>query len=708
MMVMALVSGVSLGVTRDGNAAQVRFTDVSKRPEAGIDYARAPSANKVVLDRFKSQGIVDFAALEVRSHMPVKPLGSPGVAIFDFDRDGDLDLYVTNGPGRANSLYANRLIETGMLRFVDVSEKANAELVSDDSTGVCFGDIDNDGDQDLLVLNVAGPNRLLENQGDGCFEEIGTLAGIDGGSRHPSSCTMGDVNGDGYLDLVIGNTFENWNHRLPLMTFDNDHLMEGDQLYLNQGDNTFIDVSAESGIDRPARITWALSLVDYDADGDVDLVTADDQGAKAPAKYGGVDHGYVRVYRNDGKGHFENVTTRVGTNRVGAWMGLAFGDFDRDQHLDIFATNAGYYFPRLLEPLLGFPEVLGEWASGWFLADANGGFKFPGVGNLVGVPFGWGASAADYDNDNDTDIIYYGGIDMGAYVDASNPGTFLRNDGAGQFEYDATVLDGSIDHSRRTVQGVATGDLNNDGFVDVVTVASQSCPQSFPLAPYLPTTRLAGTPFDATASIWPTFAPLDPFDFSNGFAATGLNPRDGDLSIEVNSGNGNHWVRVEVMGTFGVTDDGRVNRDGIGAIVRFRPKGGKIDTRAVLGGSSYASQDSLSLLFGMGEEDEGTLEVFWPGGHRNRLYDVRAGETIVFPEIPCGHDDQKLTTRDYYRCLTGSLGRLVDGGFVTPGQSRRLMKSAMRAPRIQRYMHDDTNITGQNDRRSHDEMDDTK
>ena len=662
-----------------GADSQVHFTDVVSLPDSGINYARAPSSNKAVLDRVKAQGFVDFSDLAVRSLLPVKPRGAPGVALFDFDGDGDLDIYATNGPGFPNSLLQNQFAETGELRLIEKAAQAGVALVDDDSTGVCVGDVDNDGDDDLVVLNISGQNRLFENLGDGKFVDISVPANLGNDGRHPSSCTMGDVNNDGLLDLIIGNTFDNWDHRLPLMTFNNDFRMEANQLLINLGDNRFQDRSIESGIGELARITWALALVDYDQDGDVDLVTADDQGAKSPAKYGGVDHGYVRVFRNDGSGHFENVTSMIGTDRFGAWMGLSFGDFNRDGLLDIFATNTGYFITNFMQPVLDFPIVLGEWASGWFLAQPNGSFGFPGVGNLVGTPFGWGTSTADYDNDTDTDIIYHGGMDMGAFVDASNPGAMLRNDGHAHFAQDGKALASSVNHTRRTVQGMAVGDLNNDGFTDIVTVASETWPDVLPLAPYLPPPLLEGTPFDATASIWPTFAPVDPRDFTKGMVATGMEPANGNLVVEVNAGNDNNWVKVKVMGSVGLLPNGRVNRDGIGATIRFRPDHSEPVLHPVVAGASYASEDSLTAIFGLAEQDEGVIEVLWPGGIRNRLYDARHGESIVFPEIPCSYDDAELSQKDYGRCVKRALGALVDQHEIEQRTSQRFFVSAMKA-----------------------------
>ena len=662
-----------------GQDGPVHFTDIASLPGSGINYVRAPSANKTVLDHVKAQGFVDFADLSVRSLLPVKPRGAPGVALFDFDGDGDVDIYATNGPGFPNSLLENQFVQSGQMRFIDVAARAGVALVADDSSGVCVGDTDNDGDQDLVVLNENGPNRLLENLGDGGFDDVSAQAALGGAGRHPSSCTLGDVNGDGLLDLAIGNTFNNWDHRLPLMTFKNDFRMESNQLLINQGDNHYLDRSAESGVETPARITWAVALVDYDQDGDVDLVTADDQGAKAPAKYGGVDHGFVRVFRNDGNGHFENVSSSIGTNRFGAWMGLSFADFNRDGLLDIFATNTGYFITNFMQPILNFPIVLSEWASGWFLAQPDGSFTFPGVGGLVGTPFGWGTSTVDYDNDTDTDIIYHGGMDMGAFVDASNPGVMLRNDGSANFSQDDGALAGSVDHTRRTVQGMAVGDLNNDGFADVVTVASQTWPDFLPLAPYLPPPLLAGTPFDATASIWPTFSPIDPSDFTKGMVATGMEPADGNLVVELNSGNDNHWVKVKPLGTIGLVENGRANRDGIGATIRFHPDDSASVLHPVVAGASYASQDSLTAVFGLARQSHGEIDVLWPGGTRNRLYDVRHGETIVFPEIPCSYDDPSLQEKDYRVCVEGSLDSLVSRREIPGLDGRRFFISAMRA-----------------------------
>jgi len=151
----------------------VTYKDISVDGETGIEFRRAVSPNNVVLDAIKQIGFINSADAESRSRSPVKPHGSPGVAIFDYDGDGDLDIYATNSLGVANSLYQNQYRQTGELTFNDVALQASVSAIEQDSTGACVGDIDNDGDRDLLVLGNNGTQNLLfENTGDGSFVDI--------------------------------------------------------------------------------------------------------------------------------------------------------------------------------------------------------------------------------------------------------------------------------------------------------------------------------------------------------------------------------------------------------------------------------------------------------------------------------------------------------------------------------------------------------
>ncbi len=524
------VIGFSVCALPDTNliaSNSVTYENISIDDETGIEFRRAVSPNNVVLDAIKQIGFINSADAESRSRAPVKPHGSPGVAIFDYDGDGDLDIYATNSLGVSNSLYQNQYRQTGELTFIDVALQASVSAIEQDSTGACVGDIDNNGDRDLLVLGNNGTqNMLFENSGDGNFINISHKVFNSDDIRHPAGCSMGDVNADGLLDIAIGNTFDNWFHRLPLVTFNNDFLLEANQILINKGDNHFKDESLYAGLVDDKFITWGIALVDYDLDGDLDLITADDQGAKSPEIHGGRDDGYIRIYENNGSGKFTNVTEKVGTNRYGAWMGLSFGDFNSDGYMDIFATNSGFYITSFLQSVLDFPNETGDWTSGWFLGQGDGRFIFPGAGEMIDTPFGWGTSVMDYDNDGDSDIIYHGGVNMGIFVEASNPGVILNNDGAANFSRDEIALSTSTDHLRRNVQGMAVGDLNDDGSMDIVTVSAEDWPASYPLAPLVPPPYLIGSPFDDAAKFWPTFMPVDVTDLSKGFLWSGLETLD--------------------------------------------------------------------------------------------------------------------------------------------------------------------------------------
>ncbi|MEL6936484.1 MAG: cartilage acidic protein, partial [Cyanobacteria bacterium J06607_17] len=447
------------------------------------------------------------------------------------------------------------------------------------------------------------------------------------------------------------------------------------QLLLNQGNNTFLDVSDSSGLTNIssltsdiATITWAIALVDYDLDGDLDVIHADDQAAIPSEAKGGGDHGYLQVFNNDGTGTFTNVTKAVNLDVTGSWMGLTFGDFNADGNLDLFATNLGDYTGSIL-PLA--PDLV---TSQWFLGQEDGTFLQADVGDLGATPFGWGASAFDYDNDSDTDIVFHGGLDAAFYIDASNPGVILQNDGAANFSYDLTALADSTDHGRRNVQGVAVGDLNQDGFPDIVSVSNFDTPEPIPVQPYpMP----LNSPLDSLAGFIPTFLPTEN---PGEFVWSGLEFPDGTLSVELSSGdNGNHWVKVTPLGTVGLTQTGQVNRDGIGAVFSFTPTNGQTVLHPILGGASYASQDSLDAIFGLGQETTGVVEVLWPGGKRNRLYDVQAEEHLVFPEIPVSFDGDFEDVNDYQTQVDGAIADLIDANVLTEAEGDRFFASGVRA-----------------------------
>lgn len=660
----------------DRAAHGITFTeaDDAATTNAIRGYRRAPSVPEHDLTELNRQ--LPVVTLPQLMFEPLHDRGLPGVVIFDYDGDGDQDVYVTNGPGGTNRLLRN----DGTASFTDVAASAGVELVAVDANGACAGDTDNDGDPDLYVLGRDEPNHFFRNnrnEGNGTFTDVTAAAGLDGGRLSHVSCSMGDVDNDGLLDVVVANNFNMITQ--PSIFVVPYGLNEPNQLFRNLSGNAFEDVSRTSGLNsidvspddtalgaaEPQvsgpffNITWAISMVDYDQDGNIDILEANDQAALPRQKYGGLDRGFIRVFKGDGAGRFTDVTHEVGLNKSGGWMGLSFGDLNCDGRLDLFASNVGDYM------LLLMPEVqneVGDFSSRWFLGGPAGTFidprdpelngtglqGDPSLGGLVAMPFGWGTSMFDYDNDGDTDVLYHGGLDTVSWVGGDNPGALLQNKGCDSssliggffpsFAYDALAV--QRDHRERLVNGVATGDLNGDGFLDVVS-AAQSLKEGFPvsltlykdepLVGGLPAS-FSGSPFNDRAGFLkeyerlapPVALPVPPAPI---FTPTGKRTSDGDLSVELNSAdNGNGWLKVRVVG-----DGTTVNRDGVGAVVKVTPAGGNTQIFPVLAGSSFLSQNSLELGFGLGNTNAAEIEVLWPGGSRTCVQEVSGNQTVTIP-----------------------------------------------------------------------------
>lgn len=644
---------------------------------SGIDFQRTPSADFSFAQALREQSLVKPVSQAAHGPlMPMSPYGQPGVTVFDHDNDGDLDIYVTNGADAPAALYSNQLADSGVATYVDIASSAGVSAEDMDQNGVCHGDTDNDGDADLLVMGRNTPNRFFENQGNESFVEI-EHSGLNVDSLSHSGCSMGDIDGDGLIDIAIANAFD-------LSTFvaifiepfaANQH----NQLYLNSGNNTFSDVSGRiASLDQvppgAATITWAIAMMDIDQDGDLDIVQADDNGAIPTTKVdpvNGVDRGFIQVLFNDGTGHFVATAQYQRPESPGSWMGLGFADLNADGHLDIFGSNFGDYNM----PTLGLPYQLGDQASRWLISNGPGTFDDPGVGDTVSSVFGWGNAVFDYDNDGDTDMLYHGSLDLNFLVLGDNPGVIVENVGHGaSYRVDDQAL--GYRHQRRNVHGVGIGDMNRDGWVDVVSVANMRMPEAVPL---IPGPVAYGGRLDPFNSFVPTFKPTGIEDF---MVWTGLDYLPGDLSIEQNNGEtGNGSVTLRAVGSVDITEHGHVNRDGFGAVIRFTPRDGRTAIMPILSGGTKSSSHASEAYFGLGAARAGTAEVLWPGGVRNRLYGIKEGERVLLPEIPCSFDsDEPL--RQYVLCVRSSLLALAEAEVIESHSIPRYFASAMIARAI--------------------------
>jgi hypothetical protein len=669
----------------------ITFRNIAVPGTALAAYQRCPTepAHQQVMAEHKKL----FVTMNDFTDQPVDDLGIPGVVVFDYNNDGYQDIYVTNGPCRPSALYENMMGKTGKLEFKDVAAQAGVALPGVNANGACAGDINNSGYESLYVLGRNGSNHLLLNEGNGHFKDITQVSGTADGDYSHVGCTMGDFFGNGRLDIAIADS-SNFSNAKAMMD-SSPQYNEPDQLLENMGGNPprFKNVSVSSGfatVAHPPAQTWAIAAVDLFQNGCTDLVTGTDQGAVSLAKYGGTDRGFIQVYKNDCHGHFTNVTRQIGLmNSPGAWMGLAFGNFNFDGKLSIFGTNFGDF----LLQMYGLPENLGDFSSRWLLQRPNGTFADPRsstylypatsgadptLGGLHATPFGWGDAALDYTDDGYTDVVYAGSMDGMNGADADNPGTLLLNNGPKglikgfypSFSFDPALTSDGANDRRRIITGVAVGDLANNGRVDVVTVA-----QGVMVGKLTTQHENFGSPFDNSAYL-AEYSPVGIMSYKPASGST----TDGNLAVEMNEGgNRNNWAEVSTLGTIGLVPGAMVNRDGVGAVVSFTPVGLPAEIDPVIAGSSYASQNSLVQTFGMGTSRTGTLDILWPGGIRNKLFDVAAGERITFPEIPCSYTDTSMSVQAYTSCVRGSLNDLVHEGRVSSSMAARFTSSALQA-----------------------------
>ena len=663
-------------------SAEVKYVDVSESMTDVKNFQRVGSSTVQAFDALYEKSLVEPITFSEVISAPMMPRGLPGVVIFDVDSDGDNDFYATNGVGAANGLFLNTLKQTGELNFINISKDAGIDNIDQDSFGACAGDLDNDGDQDLMVLGRLGENLLFENLGGLRFRKVQLNGAASGSTMTSASCSIGDIDNDGLLDIAIANSFDQTNS-IPILV-EPYALNEHNQLLKNQGQLSFEDVSIESGITinegypaGAAGITWAVVMADIDTDGDVDIIFMDDQGAIPSSRHpeiGGFDRAFIHLFVNDGTGHFDGRIVNKGSFAASEWMGVSVGDLNCDSNLDIFASSFGDYATAVAQLPYTQPGSMTRPLFG------NGDGTFNDPQNTFGplaMPFGWGNAAYEYDNDGDLDLLVHGGLLGGpVFLISDNPGVLLKNNNCeGLFEEAVDVF--SVDHLSRNVRGVAVGDLNNDGFNDIVTISSLSIPSSAPKI--LSPEGSYGSPYDATAFFVPLMSPVGIDDTGLPlFRWTGLELLPGDIRIEIAEPNQNKSVSVELMGTVGIADGATVNRDGVGGQITVGVPGIKNKVmQAVTAGSSHSSQHSTHKIFGLGNSKRADIEVLWPGGVRNKFYGVRAGQ-FTAPEIPCSFDTQG-SFRDYWLCTRKALIQLRGAGILSRLEYRQFSRDVIRA-----------------------------
>jgi enediyne biosynthesis protein E4 len=445
-MILTCLLTAALSAPADAKCS-IRLTDVT--PSTGIAFRHTDGSSG-------QRYIVEYV--------------SAGLAVFDYDGDGDEDIYFLSGsalPGSkqdlapTNALYRN----DGQWRFTDVTEEAGVGD-SGHGLGVAAGDHDSDGDLDLY-LNNFGQNVLYRNNGNGTFTDVTSEAGVGNGNRVGAGTSFLDIDGDGDLDLYVSNyvkfSFDDHIHHsmkgVSSYPSPLDFAPTSDILYRNNGDGTFADVSFESGIGRHAGSGMGMTCADYDNDGDTDIFVGNDVMANF-------------LFQNDGGGNFTEVGSLSGfAYDIGGIphgsMGVACGDYDRDGWLDFCVTSFRGELATLYQNLgIGcFDDVT----------------RLAGSLQVTQPYVTWGNGFVDLDNDGDLDLfIACGDLDDNAALrdDTAMYRTknlVLENTGGGQFVNvsDAAGDGMAAEHSSR---GAGFGDLDNDGDLDAVILNSRDAP----------------------------------------------------------------------------------------------------------------------------------------------------------------------------------------------------------------------------------------
>jgi len=492
-----------------------------------------------------------------------------GCALFDYEGDCDLDVFLVQGtlldekktlrdasfppptawkPG--HRLFRNELVPSGKLRFTDVSERAGVAATSY-GMGVAVGDIDNDGDLDLYVTNL-GPNQLFRNNGNGTFTEMGQAVGVDD-PRWSTSAAFLDYDRDGDLDLYSVN---------------------------------YVD------------FTVRTHKSCYSPTGEMDYCT--------PAAYRPVAD---RLFRNDGQGKFSDVTQASGIGAVlGPGLGVTSADFNQDGWLDLFVANDGA-------------------ANLLWLNQGNG--KFLETGLLSGVAYamdgkaraGMGATAGDFDNDGDQDLLV---------TNLTREGyTLFRNNGKGDFHDTSDAFNITKLSFLSTGFGVGWFDYDNDGRLDLyaangaVTILPKLKGTAYPFHQPNQLFHNEGANTGFREITVREDATLKLSEVSRGLAFGDVN-NDGQLDLLIANNNGparlflneastrHHWLTVRLAGV-------KDNRDGLGALVTVQLSGGKTVIRQARSDGSYLSANDHRVHFGLGATAsiENVL-VRWPSGEQER------------------------------------------------------------------------------------------